>query len=127
MNAFFPNKAIEREPLPPSRAERVSSWIVGVSVVPVVSLQMIGAVPLHAVHDAGLGRVGGAADSICDLFHGFVRTAVPQAASWGEALPVAVAHGIYFGALTLLAGAFAASVELAGDAPRAKELRSPYG
>ena len=112
MNAFFPNKAIDQEPLPPSRMERISSWIVSVTLVPVMSLQMIGAVPLHAVRDAGLGGLGGTADSIFDRFHGLVSMAAPQVASCAELLPVAVAHGVYFGALTLFAGAFALSVAL---------------
>lgn len=112
MNAFFPNKAIDHEPLPPSKAERISSWTISVAVVPVMSLQMVGAVPLHAARDAGLGAIGGVADRIFDLFHGVLSVSVPQIASWTEALPVAVAHGAYFGALTLFAGAFAASVAM---------------
>lgn len=112
MNTFFPHKSIEQKPLPPSKAERISSWIGSAALVPVVSLQVIGAVPLHAIRDAGLGPIGRAADRICDLFHGIVSEAVPQAESWAEAFPVAVAHGVYFGALTLFAAAFAASVSL---------------
>ncbi|AJY03051.1 hypothetical protein SB768_25270 [Burkholderia sp. SIMBA_043] len=112
MNAFFPNKDIDQAPFPPSKAERISSWIIGVALVPAVSLQMIGAVPLHALRDAGLGAIGSAADSTCALFHGLVSTAAPQAASWPDALPVAASRGIYLGALTLFAGAVAVSVTL---------------
>ncbi|WP_325085960.1 hypothetical protein [Burkholderia contaminans] len=112
MDAFFPNNAADREPLPPSKAERISSWVIGVTVVPVLSLQAIGAVPLHAISGAGLGAIGETADSVCDLFHGILRASVPQIASLTEALPQAVAHGAYFGAVTLFTGAFAASVAM---------------
>lgn len=112
MNAFFPNKSIDQAPFPPSKAERISSWIMGVALVPAVSLQMIGAVPLHALRDAGLGAIGGAADSICELFHSLVSMAAPPTARWAEALPVAASRGIYLGALTLFAGAVTVSVTL---------------
>lgn len=126
MNAFFPNKTIDQEPLPPSKAERISSWIIGVALMPVVSLQMIGAVPLHAVRDAGLSGIGGAVDSIFDRFHGVVSAAVPNAANWAEVFPVAVAYDVYFGALALFAGAFAASVVL-GMRREQKNFARRYG
>ncbi|WP_278652985.1 hypothetical protein [Pandoraea pnomenusa] len=112
MNAFFPNTSIDNEPLPPSRPERVSERIATMAAGSALSLQAIGAAPLHAVRDAGLGTIGWAADSIFDQFHGIASTVAPQAASWAGALPVSVAHGVYFGALALFAGAFTLRLSL---------------
>lgn len=112
MNTFFPHKAVDQKPLRPSKTERVASWIIGASLVPVLALQMIGAVPLHAVRDSGLGAIGGAVDSVFDLFHGIVSAAVPHVEGWAEALPVTVVQGVYFGSVTVFSGAFAARVLL---------------
>ncbi|QSL63969.1 hypothetical protein G0D86_29725 (plasmid) [Burkholderia multivorans] len=109
---FFPNTSIDNEPLPPSRTERVSERIATMAAGSALSLQAIGAVPLHAVRDAGLGTIGWAADSIFDQFHGIASTVAPQAASWAEALPVSVAHGVYFGALALSTGALIVRLSL---------------
>lgn len=112
MSTFFPTNPIDQKPLPPSRAERFSSWVFGFALVPVMSLQMIGAVPLHAARDSGLGMLGGAVDSICDRFHGLLSSSVPHSASWTAALPGAVTQGVYFGALALTISALALSVAL---------------
>lgn len=110
MNAFFPPGALEQKPLPPSKAERISSRLISVALVPALALQVIGAVPRHALRDVGFGAVGEALDGFFDLFHGALSAAIPRAASWAEALGVTAAQVLYFGAVTVLAGAFAASV-----------------
>lgn len=112
MNTFFPHMAVDQKPWSPSKAERATSWVAGLAVMPAVALQMIGAIPLHAVRDSRLGAIGGTVDSIFELFHGFVSTAAPKVASWAGALPPAAVHAVYFFALTLFVGSFAASVLL---------------
>lgn len=110
MNTFFPPKALDQKPLPPSKGERISSRLISVALVPALALQTIGAAPRHALGDAGLGTVGEALDSFFDLFHGAISAAIPRVASCADALGATVAQGLYFGALTVAAGALTASV-----------------
>jgi hypothetical protein len=110
MDTFFPPRALDQKPLQPSKAEQISSRLISVALVPALALQTIGAAPRHALRDAGLGAVGEALDSFFDLFHGAVSAAIPRVANWADALGATVAQGLYFGALTVAAGALTASV-----------------
>ncbi|MGF6440172.1 hypothetical protein [Paraburkholderia youngii] len=120
MDTFFPRKDVEQEPLPPSRAERFGGCAISVSLVPVLALQMIGAVPLHAVRDA-LGRFGGTVGAVAggvldcamEVFHGAISGPVPQVAALGAAIPAPLAWDAYFGALVVFVVAFGTTVSLA--------------
>lgn len=110
MNTLLPNSAADRQPLPPSKAERISSWVIRMALVPALALQTIGAVPRHALRDAGLGTFGDAADRVFDVFHGTISSAIPSAASWADAIGGTAVQALYFGALSLVAGAFVTTV-----------------
>ncbi|MFP3507518.1 hypothetical protein [Burkholderia sp. SIMBA_062] len=43
MNAFFPPGDIDRKPLPPSKAERISSRLIGVSLMPALGVLFVAA------------------------------------------------------------------------------------
>lgn len=126
MNTFFPHMAVDQKPLSPSKAERATSWVAGLAVMPAVALQMIGAIPLHAVRDSRLGAIGGTVDSIFELFHGFVSAAAPKVASWAGALPPAAVHAVLFFRVDAVRW-FVCRECFVGHASRAKELRAPYG
>lgn len=130
MSMLVPNKAIDRTPMPATKAERALSWIVSLSLLPVVVLQMIGAVPLHAVHDAffqtgvmWLDASGSAIDSGLDLFHGMVSAQVHQVANWAGSIPKGIAWGFYFGALTLFTASIIGTVSLGLQRSRKELLR----
>lgn len=109
MDTFFPRNAVERKPLRPSKTERICSWIASAALVLVVALQMIGAVPLHAVRGLWAGAVGGTVDSALEPLHGLVSVVIPRVASWAGLIPATIALGVYSGALTLFVASFAAS------------------
>ncbi|WP_321935235.1 hypothetical protein [Paraburkholderia sp. J8-2] len=133
MNALVPHRKRET-PVQPSKAERIFSWAVTVTLGLAGALEAIGAVPAHALRDVlrGTGmwwlEVGGEAiDSVFAFIHSSAIEAAPEIGKWGTELPKEIALGMYYAAMSLLFISFVAAVWLAMGRERQNLLREIGG
>ncbi|MDN7445287.1 hypothetical protein QZM64_39650 [Burkholderia cepacia] len=119
MNSFFPH-TVDDKLISPSRAERFFSSIAGASLLPVVVLQMVSAVPVHALQAALQGKgmpsleaIGTVIDRLFAPLHGVAGMSNPQIAGLVEVGSNGGALAVYYGALTLCVGSLASSAFLA--------------
>ncbi|WP_176042841.1 hypothetical protein [Burkholderia stabilis] len=119
MNSFFPH-TVDDKPISPSRAERFLSLIAGASLIPVVVVQMVEAVPAHALQEALQGRgmpsleaIGMAIDRVFAPLRGVAGISNSQIAAVVEVASNGAASAVYYGALMLCVGSLAGSAMLA--------------
>ncbi|MBK1902111.1 MULTISPECIES: hypothetical protein [Burkholderia] len=119
MNSFSPH-TVDDKPISPSRAERFLSLIAGASLIPVMVLQMVEAVPAHALQEALQGRgmpsleaIGTVIDRLFAPLRGVAGMSNSQIAAVVELVSNWGASAVYYGALMLCVGSLAGSAMLA--------------